>query len=104
MSPESTFFEELQGEAPGGVAYKNLSLKKKLLNHLANTGDSTITDLSRTLKTSTPKVNTLIMELIEAGLVKDFGKVESVVGRRPSLFGLRPTRAISLVWRSSGTM
>ncbi len=90
MNPKSSFFKDLQAEAPNGVAYKNLTLKKKLLNHLASTGDATITDLSKALRTSTPKVNTLVSELIEAGLVKDFGKVESTVGRRPSLYGLRP--------------
>src|SRR5690606_27668722 len=89
-NPKSSFFKDLQAEAPNGVAYKNLTLKKKLLNHLASTGDATITDLSKALRTSTPKVNTLVSELIEAGLVKDFGKVESTVGRRPSLYGLRP--------------
>lgn len=90
MSRQSDFFEALQSEAPNGVAYKNLRLKKRILDYLARTGDSTITDLSKVLRTSAPKVNTLVTELMEAGLVKDFGKVESAIGRRPSLYGLRP--------------
>ncbi|MEN7547279.1 ROK family protein [Rapidithrix thailandica] len=90
MNLQSTFFEELKNEDVGGVAYKNLSLKKKILDYFANIGNATITDLSKALTTSTPKINNLILELIEAGLVEDFGKVESSVGRRPNMYGLSP--------------
>jgi len=90
MISQAVFFEELKNEDVGGVAYKNLSLKKKILDYFANIGNATITDLSKTLNASTPKINALVLELIEAHLVKDFGKIESSVGRRPNIYGLSP--------------
>jgi predicted NBD/HSP70 family sugar kinase len=90
MTPPNTIFEELRNTELGGVAYKNLDLKKKILGYFANTGNATITDLSKVLNISSPKTNELIIELIDAGLVKDYGKTGSSVGRRPNLYGLSP--------------
>jgi predicted NBD/HSP70 family sugar kinase len=90
MTPPNTIFEELRNTELGGVAYKNLDLKKKILGYFANVGNTTITDLSKVLNISSPKTNELVTELIEAGLVKDYGKTGSSVGRRPNLYGLSP--------------
>ncbi|MBN9382516.1 MAG: ROK family transcriptional regulator [Chitinophagaceae bacterium] len=83
-------FPEMNSETMTGVAYKNLQLKKQILSYLANTGHSTITDLSREFNVSTPKVNDIVLELIKDGLIKDFGKTISGVGRRPNLYGVEP--------------
>lgn len=71
-----------------GVAYKNKSLKRSIIAHLDGVGNSTIADLSKSLNLSTPKVINLINELIQDGLIKDYGKVDSTGGRRASLYGL----------------
>jgi glucokinase-like ROK family protein len=91
MSIQHNFFEELRNdEISMGVAYKNLNLKKRILEYFATSGNATLTDLSKVFNTSTPKINNLVLELIKIGLVKDIGKIESSVGRRPNLYGLSP--------------
>jgi predicted NBD/HSP70 family sugar kinase len=44
--------------------------------------------LSKLLDLSTPKINSLLHELIEEGLVEDLGRGGSSGGRRPNLYGL----------------
>lgn len=88
MARSNSFLRDLYNEEITGVAYKNLQLKKSILSWFANQGNTTIADLSKTLNVSSPKIAELINELIEADLVKDLGKTESAVGRRPNLYGL----------------
>lgn len=71
-----------------GVAYKNLQLKKMIISIFANQGNATIADLGRELNLSTPKVTNLVNDLIEEGLVEDYGKIDSTGGRKPNLYGL----------------
>ncbi|GEO02519.1 transcriptional regulator [Adhaeribacter aerolatus] len=85
-----TFFEELNTETAGGVAYKNLNQKKLIISYFANTGNTTIADLSKELNLSAPKVTSLLNDLISDGLVQDHGKVDSTGGRRANLYGLAP--------------
>lgn len=85
-----SFFEELNSSSPTGVAYKNINLKRRVLSHFANHGNSTIAGLSKTLTLSVPKVTNLINNLINEGLVLDHGKDNSTGGRRPSMYGLSP--------------
>ncbi|WP_215224658.1 ROK family protein [Echinicola shivajiensis] len=91
--PENSFFESLKAEDLSGVAYKNHLLKKKALNYFSSFGNSTIQDLSKALKISTPKMGQIILELTEIGVVQDYGKVDSSVGRRPNLYGLNASSA-----------
>jgi predicted NBD/HSP70 family sugar kinase len=88
-----TFFEELNSENVTGVAYKNVSLKKNVLSYFANVGNATIADLCKELNLSAPKVTALLGDLIQDGLIKDYGKVESTGGRKPNLYGLVPDSA-----------
>ena len=81
-------FEVFSDENANGVAYKNKFLKRRIISHLDLTGNSTIADLSKELTTSTPKIINLVNELIQDGLIKDYGKVDSTGGRRASLYGL----------------
>ena len=85
-----TFLNDLKNENLSGVAYKNVTLKKHILAEFANNGNATITDLGKLLNVSIPKVNELLNELMEDGLVKDYGKTESALGRRPNVYGLAP--------------
>ena len=43
-----------------GVAYKNKSLKRSILSHLDQHGEFTITELSRELNTSVPKITSFL--------------------------------------------
>lgn len=90
MTAKQTFFDELTSDVAGGVAYKNLYLKKKIIAYFANNGNATIADLSKELNSSAPKVTTLLTDLISDGMVQDYGKIDSTGGRRPNLYGLAP--------------
>ncbi|HEX9509111.1 MAG TPA: ROK family transcriptional regulator [Puia sp.] len=90
MNDRSTIFEDFNSDTVTGVAYKNLQLKKQILVYIANMGNTTITDLSKEFNVSTPKINDLVLELIKDGLIRDYGKTVSGVGRRPNLYGLEP--------------
>lgn len=88
-----TFFQELQNEQVNGVTYKNVLLKKQILDVFVHFGNSTIADLGKHLNVSIPKINELISDLIKDGLVRDFGKISSGVGRRPNIYGLEASSA-----------
>jgi glucokinase-like ROK family protein len=88
MARSNSFLTELTNDEVSGVAYKNLHLKKNILSYFASYGNTTIADLGKALNASSPKITELIAELIKAGLVKDYGKTGSSVGRRPNLYGL----------------
>ncbi|HVF96281.1 MAG TPA: ROK family transcriptional regulator, partial [Flavisolibacter sp.] len=81
-------FEVFSDENPNGVAYKNKSLKRSIITHLDGVGNATIADLSKALNISAPKIITLLNELMQDGLIQDYGKVDSTGGRRASLYGL----------------
>lgn len=92
-----TFFEELNNDNVTGVAYKNISLKKSVLAHFANVSHATIAELCKELNLSTPKITAILNDMIEDGIVKDYGKVaETKGGRKPNLFGLLPDSAFFL--------
>lgn len=90
MNSVTAFFADLHNEAVDGVAFKNLHLKKQILAYFATTGNATISELSKELNFSSPKIAELLGDLIEDGLVKDYGKAESGIGRRPNVYGLKP--------------
>lgn len=83
-----TFLEELNSENVTGVAYKNVNLKKTVLDYFANVKNATIADICKELGLSAPKVTLLLNDLIQDGLVQDCGKVESTGGRKPNIYGL----------------
>ena len=69
---------------------KTLNLKKTLVKTLTVEGESTIPNLSRTTGYSVPTITKLIGELLEEGIVHDFGKIGTAGGRRPSMYGINP--------------
>ena len=71
-----------------GVVYKNKSLKRLIIKQLDEVGKSTITELSKELNISVPKITSLVNDLTENGLIKDNGKFDSTGGRRASVYGL----------------
>ena len=76
-----------------GAAGKKGDPKKIILGHFANNGNTTIPELSKDLDVSVPKVTSLVSELIQEGLIKDYGKIESSGGRKPNLYGIVPDSA-----------
>lgn len=77
-----------QHQNASGVAYKNKALKRAIIGYLDNVSDATIADLNKELNISTPKIISLINELIQDELIKDYGKVDSTGGRRANMYGL----------------
>lgn len=88
-----TFFNQIINKDITGVAYKNINIKKSVISYFASIGNSTIAELCKELSLSAPKINNIFNELINDGLVKDFGKVDSTGGRRPNVYGLVPESA-----------
>jgi predicted NBD/HSP70 family sugar kinase len=81
-------FSVFSDDSTSGVVYKNKALKRLIINQLDQHGKTTITELSRELNISVPKITSLVNELIEEGLIKDNGKFDSTGGRRASIYGL----------------
>ena len=88
MKRAHRLFELFNEESHSGVALKNKALKKLIFNQLDNIDNSTITEISKGLNISVPKTTNLINELIEDGLIKDYGKIDSTGGRKASRYGL----------------
>lgn len=65
--------------------------KRKIVSELIRSGEPmTIPGLCITLKTSIPKGTKLVNELIEEGILVEFGKKETENGRRPVLYKAQP--------------
>ena len=67
---------------------RSASLKKDIICYYINNGDDTLADLGKELNFSVPTVTKKVGELIEDGIVMDFGKMETPGGRRPNIYGL----------------
>lgn len=63
-------------------------MKKNIICYYINNGDDTLADLGKELNFSVPTVTKMVGELIEDGIVMDFGKMETPGGRRPNIYGL----------------
>jgi glucokinase-like ROK family protein len=70
---------------------KNVQIKKDIINHFIANGNDTIAELSKELDLSVPTVTKFIGELMEQGLICEFGKIQTTGGRYPSVYGLNPT-------------
>lgn len=89
MSSKHSLFEVFSDDIlSAGVAFKNKELKKAIINQLDASGDSTIAELAKELNISTPKITSLVNELIQDGLIQDQGKIDSTGGRRANIYGL----------------
>ena len=72
---------------------KNIQIKKDIISHFIETGNDTIAELAKELDLSVPTVTKFIGELMDQGLIAEFGKINTPGGRHPSLYGLNPTSA-----------
>jgi predicted NBD/HSP70 family sugar kinase len=85
---QSSLLDFFSEESITGIAYKNKTRKRKIINYLDQNGETTIADLAQTLNISIPKITSLINELITDGLIRDYGKIDSTGGRPASMYGL----------------
>lgn len=75
---------------------KSIQIKKEIISHFIDSGNDTIAELAKELDLSVPTVTKFIAELIDHGLIAEFGKVQTPGGRHPSMYGLEPTSAYFL--------
>ncbi|MBN1821211.1 MAG: ROK family transcriptional regulator [Prolixibacteraceae bacterium] len=71
-----------------GIEQKKFNQKKQILKAIYFDGALANSDLAARLGLSTPKINSLLLELIDDGLVVDNGPGDSSGGRRPNIYGL----------------
>lgn len=70
------------------VESKKVSHKKQILRFLYFNGSLSNSELANKINLSTPKINSLLVELIKDGLVEELGRGDSSGGRRPIVYGL----------------
>ena len=81
--------KEFTGTGLTGIAYKDQIRKKQIISQMSTREEITINDISDILNISVPKATELIVELLEAGLVKESGKRSDGPGRKASYYALR---------------
>lgn len=64
--------------------------KKKIIKSFFYNLNSTIPELAKELSLSIPTVTKLVNEMVEDGILNDYGKSDSKTGRKPSTYGLNP--------------
>jgi len=76
------------GNQSQAVEKKKTDHKKHIIRAIYFNGPLSNSELSKLIKLSTPKINSLLVELIDDGLVKELGRGDSSGGRRPNIYGL----------------
>lgn len=79
---EHKFISEIYSNSKNGI------IKKDIIRHYINNGETSIADLSKEMNLSVPTITKFIGELMEEGYVIDYGKQETSGGRRPNVYGL----------------
>ncbi|GHV32540.1 transcriptional regulator [Bacteroidia bacterium] len=67
---------------------KEALIKKKIILHLIQNGNNTISELAKTIDMSIPTATKIINDMCEKGSINEYGKLETTGGRHPSLYGL----------------
>lgn len=70
------------------VESKNLGHKKLILRAIYFNGSLSNSELAKIIHLSTPKINSLLVDLIKDSLVVELGRGDSSGGRRPNIYGL----------------
>jgi len=76
------------GNQSQAVELKKIGHKKLIIKAIYFNGPLSNSELSRIINLSTPKINSLLVELIDNGLVQELGRGDSSGGRRPNIYGL----------------
>jgi len=85
-----------ESESASGILFKSMLLKKAVLSHIIKNKRSTIAEIALQTNTSIPKINEIIIELLENGVLMDLGKELNGVGRKPNFYGVNPKAAYLL--------
>lgn len=88
MTENHSLYSIFSESPSSGVAFKNKSLKRAIINLLDGSDSATVNDMARELNISVPKTASLINELMQENLIKDYGKIDSKGGRKASIYGL----------------
>lgn len=64
--------------------------KKKIITSFFYAPNLSIPELAKELNLSIPTVTKLVNEMVEEGILNDYGKSDSKTGRKPSTYGLNP--------------
>lgn len=67
---------------------KNLQYKQHIVQHLIDNCPETLPMLAKQLEVSVPTMRKMVGELVDKGILRNFGKLEAASGRHPYLFGL----------------
>ena len=71
-----------------GIEQKKIRQKKQILKSLYFKGPISNAEIAAELGLSTPKINSLLLELIVDKLIMEYGPGDSSGGRRPNIYGL----------------
>jgi predicted NBD/HSP70 family sugar kinase len=71
-----------------GVAYKDHSRRKRIIERLSGLEEITINEISESLNISVPKATELLAELFREGFVEERGKRSEGPGRKATFYGL----------------
>jgi glucokinase-like ROK family protein len=88
MTDNQPVYSIFSTESISGVAYKNKSLKRAIISYLDSSDTATVMDISRELNISVPKSASLVNELVQESLIRDYGKIDSTGGRKANVYGL----------------
>lgn len=88
MTSLTEFFNMQADETLKGISHKNSLIKRNIIAYMAVNGECTLSELTKELHISVPTITKLVQELVEESIVTDLGKVETLGGRRPNIFGL----------------
>ncbi len=89
MNSKSNNLKRLFAEGEqGGIAYKHLIRKRRVITLLDTQEESTIPEIAQSLNISVPTATSIITELLEDGIIEDCGKIDSLSGRPASHYGL----------------
>lgn len=86
-----------EGSSTNNLIYKNNNLQKQILDYIIKNNKSTIAELAKETKTSIPKVNEVVIELLKKEILKDLGKEIIGVGRKPNFYGINPEVAYFII-------
>lgn len=75
-------------DALSGVAYKDHSRRKRIIERLSGLEEITINEISESLNISVPKATELLAELYREGFVEERGKRSEGPGRKATFYGL----------------
>jgi len=70
------------------VESKKIGHKKQILRAIYFNGPLSNSEIAKNIHLSTPKINSLLVELIKDGLAEELGRGDSSGGRRPIIYGL----------------